>query len=189
MYVWGTRILAKPGATIEGFTWPTLEIWPPPATVIEWGNDPCSSKRTNSLMFQYTASIYQDQDCWAPLGNFDLCLLLFHLAILIFFFFSYYVTKNFQMSISLSVKTAIYYIFLCSMHIQLLMWVKLWWVFNVCIGDIIVHMEPQGFMKILAGLVPQLNIWKNILHMAVFFHLRVWSPRKNFERIVARWKE
>ena len=73
-------------------------------------------------MFQYTASVYQDQDFWAPLGNFDPCLLLFHLAILIFSS-PYYVTKNFQMFISftLSVKTAIYHIFLCSVHIQLLM--------------------------------------------------------------------
>ena len=85
------------------------------------------------------------------------------------------------MSISLSVKTAIYYIFLCSMHIQLLMWVKLWWVFNVCIGDIIVHMEPQGFMKILAGLVPQLNIWKNILH-AFFHHLILFPTLRSITR-------
>lgn len=42
-------------------------------------------------------------------GNFDLHLLLFHLAVWIFFF-SYYVTKSFQMSVSftLSVKTTIY---------------------------------------------------------------------------------
>uniref|UniRef100_A0A8C0XJ09 Uncharacterized protein n=1 Tax=Castor canadensis TaxID=51338 RepID=A0A8C0XJ09_CASCN len=59
----------------------------------------------------------------------------------------------------------------------------------VCTGDIIVHMEPQGFMRMLACLALQLNIWKNILCMAKFFHLRVLNPSKNFEHAVGKWKE
>lgn len=59
----------------------------------------------------------------------------------------------------------------------------------VCTGDITVHMEPQGFMKLLAYLAPQLNIWKTILPMAVFFHLRVLNPSRNFDHAVVKWKE
>ena len=59
----------------------------------------------------------------------------------------------------------------------------------VCTGDIIVHMRPQGFMKILACTAQRLNIWKSILPTAMFFPLRVLNPSKDFEHTVVKWKE
>lgn len=59
----------------------------------------------------------------------------------------------------------------------------------LCTGDIIVHMEPQGFTKLLVCLAPQLNIWKNIPRMAMFFHLRALNPSKNCKHAVQEWKE
>lgn len=63
------------------------------------------------------------------------------------------------------------------------------WVRAARAGDIIVHMEPPGFMQVLACITQQPNIWETILAMAMFFYLRVLNPSKKFESTVVQWKE